>query len=874
MFQKQHAFKIGEAIADVMIQHLTWKRLGKLMQIDYDRNWTCIDFILDTAVSITDKYGYWIVMLSSISSLLLEGENYVRYPLGVHFLTSCIDRPQAQVITTTLINFKQLDGIKAVTQILETFWHEVESLPASIEDEGALSKEDHQKMVHAYGGIKVVLSLIANITSFKSVMEAPQTAYLQSRERDKDRPDYFNPSQLLVELRFGVMPTVRAMWEASFVDKASCSIVKSIIDILGIILKADGETSAFSRKDTDRKPSFLSWRSMEPNEEKLQQIMDMGFPRQEAQSALLRCNGVVDDAANWLLSQRRSPRQGESQASATSSRPQTADSSAESEDGTDVDVTREEPTLTPLAPTNESPLPAVEPAPPATTAPEDAPEPGLVSAPQIDPTPMNIDETPTTPTTTSTATAAVVPEATKEIAKDKGKNKEDSKSNLVLITVEDLNDIRKLIRDNLINRSLDVLQVHPDVTFELSGLINNAFGKGQDNMEAKKEVASTIVQSLMSLQNDDDFRPQSRTISATAHLLGLILQNQEFYEACLEDLKEQISVLVGFMKIYPNEPAPWVANILLVIEKILAEASQPRQVKFNNANDQLVNTPVVELIDFTISTEDNELLFTAIMDIVPLIIRDEVLALAVTRVLAIITRHRHLAIRMAETDYLQRLFHMFKRHAGLSTTRIQNCMLYVLRHIIEDEDTIKTVMKTDILNWFQQRGSRQIDLNAYIRHTSHLVLRAPEAFVEVTNEICKLTRYDPNLGSLRPPWEPAAGTGSPNDTQPAPPWPRSIPKAVRGFRAPAAEPGPARGRNRADSSVPSRQKYRDRTSLRRPFDLACGPHGQNPRIPPNRGAYRPANPANAATRARIREAAYSAWRPPVEETRGAHCAPA
>lgn len=29
MFHKQHAFKIGESIADVMLQHLTWKRLGK-----------------------------------------------------------------------------------------------------------------------------------------------------------------------------------------------------------------------------------------------------------------------------------------------------------------------------------------------------------------------------------------------------------------------------------------------------------------------------------------------------------------------------------------------------------------------------------------------------------------------------------------------------------------------------------------------------------------------------------------------------------------------------------------------------------------------------------------------------------------------------
>ncbi|RPB27982.1 hypothetical protein L211DRAFT_476750 [Terfezia boudieri ATCC MYA-4762] len=711
MFHKQHAFKIGESIADVMLQHLTWKRL-------------------ETADSTTEKYGYWIVMLSSISSLLLE------------------DRPQAQVITTTLINFKQLGGLAAVTEILETFWHEVESLPATLQEEGHLSKEDHQRMVHAYGAIKIILSMIANITSYKSVMEATQTTYLQSRERDRDRPDYFNPSQLLVELRYAVMPTIHAMWEAPFVDKASCSIVKSIIDILGIILKADGEGAAFTRKDLIRQPSLLSWRSMEPDEEKLQRIIAMGFPRQEAQSALLRSNGDPASAADFLIN-RRTSRTRQSQESAASSRPQTADSSAESDGGTDVDITRDEsmPTLEDEV-AEAPPILVAEPASSVPASEVTIPESGPAGPATEEPMPMNIDDAPAG-TLAATLATVIDPGPSREpTTQEKGKTKEDSKPKSVDITVDDLNDKRKTVRDNLINRALDILQVHPDVTFELAALINNAFWKGQENSEGKKEVASTIVQSLMSLQLDEDFRPHGRTISATAHLLGLILQNQEFYEACLDDLKTQIPVLVEFIKIYPGEPAPWVANILLVVEKILAEVSQPRQVKFSPGLINQPPSPIVELTDYTISFEDTKSLFEAIMAIVPLIDRDDVLALAVTRVLAIITRHRELAVRLTETDYLHRLFHMFKRHAGLNTTRVQNCMMYILRHIIEDKETIKSVMKAEIRSWFQARGSRQIDINSYIRHTSHLVLRDPEAYVEVTNEVCKLTRYDTGLRSL------------------------------------------------------------------------------------------------------------------------------
>ena len=635
-----------------------------------------------------------------------------------------------------------------MTEILETFWHEVESLPATLQEEGHLSKEDHQRMVHAYGAIKIILSMIANITSYKSVMEATQTTYLQSRERDRDRPDYFNPSQLLVELRFAVMPTIHAMWEAPFVDKASCSIVKSIIDILGIILKADGEGAAFTRKDTSRQPSLLSWRSMEPDEEKLQQIMEMGFPRQEAQSALLRSNGDPASAAEFLINLRTS-RARQSQESAASSRPQTADSSAESDDGTDVDITRDEsmPTLEDEV-AEAPPIPAAEPGPSVLASEVTIPESGLAGPATEEPMPMNIDDAPAGTLATTLATVIDPGPSREPTTQEKGKTKEDSKPKPVNVTVDDLNDKRKTVRDNLINRALDILQVHPDVTFELAALINNAFWKGQENAEAKKEVASTIVQSLMSLQLDEDFRPHGRTISATAHLLGLILQNQEFYEACLDDLKTQIPVLVEFIKIYPDEPAPWVANILLVVEKILAEASQPRQVKFVPGSINQPPSPIVELTDYTISFDDTKSLFEAIMVIVPLIDRDDVLALAVTRVLAIITRNRELAVRLTETDYLHRLFHMFKRHAGLNTTRVQNCMMYILRHIIEDKETIKSVMKAEIRNWFQARGSRQIDINSYIRHTSHLVLRDPEAYVEVTNEICKLTRYDPNLRSL------------------------------------------------------------------------------------------------------------------------------
>ena len=127
----------------------------------------------------------------------------------------------------------------------------------------------------------------------------------------------------------------------------------------------------------------------------------------------------------------------------------------------------------------------------------------------------------------------------------------------------------------MINRCLDIIQVHDSTVFELADLLKSSFQQG--GPDVRKEVVSTIIQSLLSLQMDDDFRPKGKTIAATAHLLGLIIQDNEFYESAVEDLKEHFGYLVAFVKIYPGDPAPWVPKILLILEKLLSENAQPSQ---------------------------------------------------------------------------------------------------------------------------------------------------------------------------------------------------------------------------------------------------------------------------------------------------------
>ncbi|RPB00949.1 hypothetical protein L873DRAFT_1678406 [Choiromyces venosus 120613-1] len=726
LLHKQHAFKIAEAISESMYDHLTWKRL-------------------DSSNSITDKYGYWIVMLTSITSLLLEGKQ------SIILLPVCpITNFDGQVITITLVTFKQNNGIKAVTDILETFWSEVRDLPA-LGDAEQIGKDSHQRMAHAYGGIKIILSLFTHLVSNKSVLDSSQTVALQTRERSSDtpRPDFFNPHQFLVDLRASILPVVRNMWDASSIEKASCSIVKSVIEILGIVLKADNESGAFTRKELEKKgrlSNTISWRTMEPNEEGIRQLVEMGFTRENAMAGLLRGNGNINTATEWLTSQGvRTPQRG-SQISASSSRPLTAESHSTDEEGTDVDAAREEPAI---------PAQSEEAVEGGTTATEPVMPPPAPPAPTVDTgvppvddgvVAMNIDES-----NVQTTPPSGEPQASGSIeippsAVEKGKVKEDEKVEPPVVTIEDLDELRSTIRESLIDRSLDVLRVHSTVTFELSSLLTSAFGKASESPDARKEVASTILQSLMSLQADD-LRPCAKTITSTSHLLGLILQNQDFFDACSEDLKEQIPVLIGFIKMNTGEPAPWIASILLVVEKVLSESAQPKRVTFTSPPSDQEPEDIAELNSYKISDEDQSLIFEAVMAVISDIGKDEALPLAVARVLVLLTRKRELAIRMTEKNNLRHLFHMLRRQAGLRTERIQASIMLILRHIIEDTEVLKAIMRNEIRTWFQSRGSRQIDTQSFVRHNHHLVLRDPDAFVELVNELCKLTRYDPHLRS-------------------------------------------------------------------------------------------------------------------------------
>ncbi|KAK6345636.1 hypothetical protein TWF718_007546 [Orbilia javanica] len=807
---KKHAFKIADSISDVMFQHLTWKRVEL---------WD----------SVTDRYSYLIIVLSAISSLLLEGGDR---------------NGGSQVICIILITFKQNGGLKKVADILETFWKDVQEIAVDTSDANA-----RNRLAHCFGGIKVILSLFSQLVNSKALLESPQTSHLHiSRDRDRDRPDYFNAHQFLVELRYLILPVVEAMWNSPSIEKVFPTIVKAVVEILGTVLKAEGESGAFQRRDKGKHPTMISWRSFEPNEDHVQQLREMGFSLEASLHALRRSHNNVQNATHYLINHPEES--GRAGASGLRRRSSDDDSSSDSEADTDVDGPTEDPAATgqsqasgqntnanantatpatavegsaatqsdpsvpvvpvlsgnetapieqsnaaastttlPVASTSSSAAQAqslppvtvpVVPQPAQTqtsasegstsAAPPVAAAPGTFLADLLNPLPvtanneqdgglmaMSIDDLPVavpivTPqgeasTSSGFSGPAAPPAPPLPSADDKGKDKEEEEDpSQFVVTIEDLEDKRQVISGSLVDRALEILTMQHDVTFELSNLVTSAYTKGGE--ELRREAVTTIFQSLMSLQFDDDIRPQGKTIAAVAHFLGLVLQNAAFFNAGLEEYKDQLPIVTAYIKIYQNEPCPWIGRILLVLEKFLIESSQPQQIDFVPPDsDEGSQRPPIQP-GFVVPLDQQISIFNAIMSAVPCVGKDEATALAIVRLLVLLTRKREIALKMGEYQNINRLFHMFKGMAGSDTSKIRSCIMLIVRHIIEDDETVKTFMAGEIKTFFKnrgQRGSRHIDPSTFCRQCSHLVLRNPEVFVEATNELCKLLNYQPSV---------------------------------------------------------------------------------------------------------------------------------
>lgn len=674
-----------------------------------------------------------------------------------------------------LQSFKCHGGLASIEDLLEKFFNEVASLSSSA---GSVMEDSDgaARLASAYGGIKIILTFYTQVTNSKYIVDATQTSALESNSREREQPHYFSAAQFLVELRMAVLPVVRKIWNSDFVDKASSSIVKCLIEILKIVLDSEHEHGAFKRSEKILSRGTPPFKIFQIHRDKVSALIEKGYERELVCEALYRCHNSQNAAEEYCKAlqsrpmlrrnpipsydkerekspspQRTPPRQ-DSEATIpdevdSGSADQGSIAAALSSEGqpathadSRVEVEVEE---ADMEEADSRSMPPPPPAPGVSSGPSGADSDGLMR--------MSIDNLLNQADMLSTDEAAAIAAATTPTNTTPSPTRIDqveAEKFPKVVTLDDLNEERLAVRNNLIDRALDVLNVHGDVTFELADLITAAAAKATDVATMRREIGETLVQSLISFQMDEDFRFAGKKIAAYANLLALVLQEREFYDATLDELKSNFADLLGFVKVFPDqtpeESSPWIGQILLIVEKLLAEDAQPQRIEWTppSSDEPRVDTSIAESEAPLIPMDEKMQLFEAINEILPRVGKDESLALSVVRVLVILTRTRAIASKLGDRRNMQRLFVMVKQLAGITNEKLQSSFMLVLRHVIEDDETIRQIMRSEIVANFETRPTRPTDTTGYVRQFYHLLLRSPEIFIEVTNEKLKLQKFD------------------------------------------------------------------------------------------------------------------------------------
>lgn len=621
--------------------------------------------------------------------------------------TDVMDRSGPQLSTLVLNTFKRQGGITLLADYVQKFFYTWTSIPqGDIE-----SKENAVRRDFALNGLNHVLNHFKQFTNSKCVLESNQTIAMASRmerDRDRDKPEFFLPAQFLLELRWEVLRAIKVIWESDEFIRMESSVVQKIAEILRNIIDAQGEQGAFKKADKvipKTKWSRRKWKLRNP--ESLQRLMefDKSYDQELAREALYRCNENMSMAQEYCARYTRMktlPRCPIPASDIASPNDNDGQSPPAAADGDSQVLANDEITATR----------------------------GLVASHDLPS--LYALETSGDFTRLSIATENSSTSEPLEVSHN--------------VTVEELDTSRADLRQDLTERCLTLLNVYDNLTFELADLLKAGSAKASDASAMREDVTMTLWQSLLSFQAGGDVEGNTKRISACAHLFGIILQEKDFYDTVRERITAGFPDLLSFLSVaheHPSDQPPlWIASLLLIIERLLTEDAQPKPIQWTppSQDQEVKEVSPARLPEPMVSFDDKSALLDHLLEILPRVGKNLDLGQAILRILVILTRDRKIASKSASKRNLHKFFLMVKQLRGSYDLKFHSAFMLILRHLLEEEEMVKQIIRSEIQSLFKKH--KQLDTTSYIRHSSHLVLRAPELFVEATNEMLVLARFD------------------------------------------------------------------------------------------------------------------------------------
>ncbi|THH30438.1 hypothetical protein EUX98_g3760 [Antrodiella citrinella] len=666
---KQRILDAGAQLADVLMQHLRQK-----------------DHVVADARAL---FAYNTAVLSLLSILLFD------------------ERSASKTVHTVLLHALFRRGcLDSITDITHLFMKTVGSVSNINAEER--SPEESQDLLDANSGLKIALHVIHPMLLTRPIFDSSQTTLLASSGKKEDDLDYFEAHNFAVKLRLGLIPVLRELWESSWLLSAPLSVTKAIVPVVLELLNTEGEAKEVVDDAGIGAPSGLAAaaaaaasRTVGPDEGRIRQLTDMGFPRSAAERALIRARNNVSAAAEILVANPF-----------------------------------------PLPPDPEEPVPAAEPEPEAEAGPEAEVAPEAEAVPEAEA--ASSEDAPSQDEDTAAASAGPSTEVIEPEAPATSSDQPPVPIKNPDEWLSELNAAREPLKDGVGKRALALIDVHPSLIFDVQRVF---VGSPTDY---RSQSVSTLLSEIKSFVTSA-YDHQEHPIAVRCRLLALVMSEPTSPLSAMTSVeaKELMDILLSLLLSNPlnaetGHPTipKWLASHLLLTEALLMLGEEPRYVTLPKEDEPVEKG---ELAVGPVYLEARSVLFDFCMRImvVPSLPRDELLACL--RLLVVLTRDHSLATQFVKRGGVEVIFQSAKALSGnTNSIGMHQYIAMLLRHIVEDPASLQLIMRQEVKRLFANPRNRLMDIGTFVRNCGPMALRDPHSFIQVADDLCQLSSpYSP-----------------------------------------------------------------------------------------------------------------------------------
>ncbi|SPO39716.1 related to E3 ubiquitin protein ligase TOM1 [Pseudozyma flocculosa] len=718
---KKAAFQAAGEIARVLQQHLQWRPSDNL----------------------TNSFAFATMMICQANCFLFD------------------DRTNpGTVLTAVLRPFDKAGGLDALLGLYRRYTDEIDlHYNAKGEEKPASDIEAGLKLGHTCGGLKVLLGLFHRLVTAKGLTESAQTNQLIK----EGGLDQFEPHAYLVRLRLAVLPAIRATWDKPWLPSLPASVNRLVLQNILTILRAQSEAVPAIKKPLTAGglgagvgpgalaaggglavplASLVNLRRTppQPDEDRIRSITEMGFNRNAARHALIRCGNNLSAATEYLLLHPEIVSQlGASSATPSSTQPQDASGSSSAQA--------------------------------AAGAAASAAQPSSLAAPASQAAADDGD----TPMKDADADAE---------AEAERKEHEKAKASL--------DQQRSEVKSTLVRRALELADVHDSLVFE----VRNAFSVATTEAD-QINVALVDLHSVLSQPTDNAFETGEKGIALRLQLLALLLHDDDVLKNVASATKRDfVELLVELAMLYISKPAAaatatattattptpapadgdrpvprdleggssaasskWLAPLMLVATSLLgadeetvaisddiSEPSEPESVE----SDVKHSLPPAQA-PFALAEEAATLFdfLCTVLERASDLTREDLLA--AYRLLMVLTRRRSISSSFVRRGGIQLLLRPFHTIRPRDVSGCQVLAMMTLRHVVEDLGTLSLAVEHELKSLFAQTKGQRIDTTSLLRQLDYAALRDPDVFMQVAAAKLEMVDHTPTkkLGYVR-----------------------------------------------------------------------------------------------------------------------------